>query len=205
MSNTLALCVVGKNQSEVQLWLAAHDLSIVDELVVVSNDNGRYGGYGHVCQRALDGTSSTVFGICHADTLFRGPALQVFRDVTAVGNVTGMVGRTMDSQYHWSRDGGIHSPSCLDGCAVFFRRDMGLRFDVQLFDGFHCAGEDVVLAARSRGIPIVIPHADAEHTSTSNFPPGGDHRQGHPPWLTDYYMYVDRLRNKYPKLEFLVS
>jgi len=203
--NTLALCVVAKDRAELDNWMAAHDLSSVDELVAVNNQGGRYGGYGHVCQRALDGTNSFIFGICHADTLFIGNALEVFRDVAAVGNVTGMVGRTMDGAYHWSKSGVTHSPSCLDGCAIFFRRDSGLKFDWQRFDGFHCVGEDVALAARSRGIPLVIPHCDAEHTSTSNFPPGGDHSVGHPPWLKDYYRYVALLRAKYPQLQFHVS
>jgi hypothetical protein len=200
-----ALCVVAKSGEELRGWLAGHDLSDVDELVAVNNAGGQFGGYGHVCQRALDATRSFVFGICHADTVFRERALQVFRDVAAVGNVTGMVGRTMDGAYHWSQGGGIHSPSCLDGCAIFFRRDSGLRFDTATFDGFHCVGEDVALAARVRGIPLVIPHAIAEHASTSNFPPGADHSRGQPGWLGDYYRYVDRLRSKYPQLQFHVS
>lgn len=203
--NTLALCVVAKDAAELKHWLSLHDLSVIDELVAVNNQGGRYGGYGHVCQRALDGTHSFVFGICHADTVFYGDALAVFRDVAAVGNVTGMVGRTMDGAYHWSKGGGIHSPSCLDGCSIFFRRDSGLKFDYQRFDGFHCVGEDVALAARVRGIPLVIPHANAEHTSSSNFPPGADHSVGQPAWLNDYYRYVNLLRAKYPQLQFHVS
>lgn len=203
---TLALCVVAKDDAELRHWISLHDLSIVDELVAVNNQGGRFGGYGHVSQRALDGTHSFVFGICHADTLFRGEALKTFRDVAAVGNVTGMVGRTYpDGAYHWSKNGGIHSPSCLDGCSIFFRRDTGLRFDYQRFDGFHCVGEDIALAARLRGIPLVIPHADAEHASTSNFPPGKDHSRGQPAWLKDYYGYVASLQAKYPTLKFHVS
>jgi hypothetical protein len=203
--NTLALCVVAKSADELKYWLAGHDLSYVHELVAVDNAGGRFGGYGHVAERALASTRSFIFGLCHADTVFKDRALEIFREVAAVGNVTGMVGRTLDGAYHWSQGGGIHSPSCLDGCAIFFRRDSGLRFDTRTFDGFHCVGEDLALSARARGIPLVIPHAVAEHTSSSNFPPGGDHSRGHPPWLRDYYMYVDRLKAKYPQLQFLVS
>ena len=202
---SLALCVVAKNSAELAGWMSAHDLSLVDELVAIDNQGGRFGGYGHVSQRAFYATASSIFGICHADTLFRGDALRTFRDATASGAVTGIVGRTMDSAYHWSKTARLEGPSCLDGCAVFFRRDSGLDFDVKSFDGFHCVGEDIALAARMRGIPLVIPHADAEHASTSNFPPGHDHSRGQAPWLSDYYRYVERLRKKYPTLEFMVS
>jgi len=207
--NTLALCVVAKDAAELKHWISQHDLSVVDEIVAVNNQGGRFGGYGHVSQRALDGTHSFVFGICHADTLFKDNALAVFRDVAAVGNVTGMVGRMPDGEYRWSKSGMTHSPSCLDGCAVFFRRDSGLKFDWQRFDGFHCVGEDIALQARVRGIPLVIPHCDAEHTSTINFPPGADHSAGNEKWLHDpnsgYYRYVNLLRAKYPQLQFHVS
>lgn len=203
--NTLALCVVAKSSDELRHWITGHDLSYVHELVAVDNAGGRFGGYGHVAKRALAGTNSSVFGLVHADTVFRDRALEVFREVAAVGNVTGMVGRTLDGTYHWSQGGGIHSPSCLDGCAIFFRRDSGLHFDTLTFDSYHCVGEDVALAARKRGIPLVIPHAFAEHSSTSNFPPGADHSRGQPPWLSEYYKYVERLRAKYPTLQFLVS
>ncbi len=162
----LALCVVAKNATELAGWIAAHDLSLVDELVAIDNRGGRFGGYGHVVQRAFYATASSIFGICHADTLFRGEALRIFRDEAARGAVTGIVGRTMDSAYHWSKAGRLEGPTCLDGCAVFFRRDSGLDFDVKTFDGFHCVGEDIALGARMRGIPLVIPHADAEHASS---------------------------------------
>lgn len=202
---SLALCVVAKNRQELNDWLIVHadNLWQADELFLVDNERGRFGGYGHVAERALAASRSFVFGLSHADTAYRGTALLTFRDTAAAGNVAGMVGRPLNGQYVWCGSGGIHGPSCLDGCSIFFRRDSGLAFDTVNFDGFHCVGEDIALSARSKGIPLVIPHADADHASTSNFVPGQP--PGNKAWLTDYEKYCDRLKKKYPNLQYLVS
>jgi hypothetical protein len=207
LPGTLTLCVVAKSQHELDGWMLQHatggQLVGVDELIAVNNEKGRFGGYGAVAARALALASCEVFGLTHADTAYREGALGVFRDTAAAGVVAGMVGRPMTGHYVWSKQGGMLDPSCLDGCAIFFRKDSKLQFDVKTFDGFHCVGEDIALAARSKGMQLVIPAADADHASTSNFVPGEP--PGNPAWLKDYGIYTERLKKKYPNLEFMLS
>lgn len=204
----LALCVVAKDGDELASFLAVHGGEIaknVDELVAVDNRGGRFGGLAAIGNRALAATRSTAFGLIHADTGFRPGALAIFRDAAIHGKVAGIVGRPIDGRYLWAFGGGGDDVTCLDGCAVFFRRDLGLSFDEETFDGFHCVGEDLSLLARSRGIPIVVPNAQADHRSSSNFPDAGQPGADRGAWLTDYHRYVEKLRAKWSSLEFLTS
>jgi hypothetical protein len=117
-------------------------------------------------------TSAPVFGLVHADTKFREGALEAFVECAEAGNVCGIVGRT-PTKYRWCHkptgfDDGVLTigpgPVCtLDSCSCFFRPDLGLRFDAETFDSFHCHVEDLCMQANERGIPVVVPSADATH------------------------------------------
>lgn len=63
--------------------------------------------------------------------------------------------------------GAAHMKPCpvstLDSSCIFFPTNLGLRFDEQTFDGFHLHGEDICLQAHAKGIPVVVPAANAWH------------------------------------------
>jgi hypothetical protein len=140
-----------------------------------------------------------IFGLCHADALFGPGALDVFAQTAGEGAVCGMVGRSgADPATHvWSvhklhldqhpnfKEGPI---STLDAVSVFFRRDSGLRFDAVNFDGFHMHVEDLCMQAHEKGIPVVVPPAQASTNCSTPF--AGK-------WATDCLMYRDRLRKKW--------
>jgi hypothetical protein len=88
--------------------------------------------------------------------------------------------------------GGPGEVSTLDGMAVFFRRDLGLRFDEETFTGYHCHVEDLCLQAHSRGIPVTVPAADAHHRN---------HIQSQA-FLADYRRYRAKLAAKWAGTEF---
>lgn len=204
----LALCVVAKDGNELASFFAVHANEIaknVDELIAIDNRGGRFGGLAAIGNRALAATRSIVFGLIHADTGFRPGALATFREAAVAGKVAGIVGRSPAGEYVWAFGGGGTDVTCLDGCAIFFRRDLGLSFDEVTFDGFHCVGEDLSLLARTRGIPIIVPNAPADHRSSSNFPDPGQPNADRGAWLTDYHRYVEKLRAKWSGLTFLTS
>jgi GT2 family glycosyltransferase len=87
--------------------------------------------------------------------------------------------------------GGPGEVSTLDGMAVFFRRDLGLRFDEETFTGYHCHVEDLCLQAHSRGIPVTVPAADAHHRN---------HIQSQA-FLADYRRYRAKLAAKWAGTE----
>lgn len=194
---TLALTVVAKNAGELESFVQSHTMVLhaVDELLLVSNPGKRFGGLAKIGNRALGATRSTVFGLIHADTAYGPGALDVFKNQVMKGVVSGIVGRPMDGRYVWARHTRGEHVSCLDGCSIFFRRSFGLSFDEKTFDDFHCVVEDVALSARSRGIPLLIPKADADHKGST---------LGKTEWVKNYHRYVQKLHTKYPKLDFVV-
>lgn len=203
---TLALGIVGKSHGEIADFLIVHAQALADqadELIVIANQGKRYGSLAAIGNRMISFSQSDVVGLIHADTGFRSGALAVFKKRAAEGYVCGIVGRPLDGRYVWAHAGGGADITCLDGCAIFMLRSHGLSFDEETFDGYHCAVEDVALQARSRGLSLLVPAAQADHASTSNFrlglPPGN------PDWLRDYYHYVAKLKAKYPDLKFMVS
>jgi len=139
----------------------------------------------------IETSNSTVFGLCHADCTFGPGSLERFSKVAMEGAVCGIVGIDLSRQYRWCREQRIGRPvvvSTLDCCSVFFRRDSGLRFDERL-DGFHAHVEDLCLQAQARGIPVVVPYANAGHSEQS----GGDTR-----WFADCLRYRAQVRAKWP-------
>lgn len=140
------------------------------------------------------------------------------------GAVCGACGRTKQyrdagpglqgcSSYVWSKDWGEPTlrqvlagyplnpagpcpVSTLDSSCIFFPTDLGLKFDEKTFDGFHCHGEDICLQAQSRGIPVLVPAANAWHACSD---------VNGPNWGKERDVYYRRLKAKWPQLEFATT
>jgi metal-sulfur cluster biosynthetic enzyme len=78
---------------------------------------------------------------------------------------------------------------------VFFRRDIGLRFDESTFTSFHCHVEDLCMQAKQRGMPVIVPFADATHAS----------EMPSPAWRADYMTYRARLASKWRGFRFVTT
>lgn len=156
-----------------------------DAVTVIVNEDKR--SLAAIGNEWLDKTDCEVFGLCHTDVTFGPGALDIFYAYAAAGEVCGIVGVDADRNYRWAR-AGTAPVSTLDACAVFFRKDFGLRFDAETFDGFHCHVEDLCLAARDRGIQVVVPAADADHRGASTSSRG---------WQADCTKYRNLLRAKW--------
>ena len=173
-----------------------------DELVLIKAKGGLTGGQGHIFNRIAARTLCDVVGACHADTTFAPGALSIFARAAAAGAVVGLVGRAEGEHangqgYIWSRDITEETPvSCLDGCSIFLRRNSGLRFDEETFSGWHCNTEDLCLQAHERGIPVVVPPADAYHHSSST----GSYLN--PEWQAMYWATREKLVAKWAHRKF---
>ncbi len=157
------------------------------------NSASRVESLAEIGNRFLRWSVQSVFGLCHADMEFGPGSVQAFYDCAIRGAVCGACGRNMRyadakpglqgcSSYVWSKDlsepsarqlaagyaiGRRHVPSypvsTLDSSCIFFSTNLGLRFDEQTFDGFHLHGEDICLQAHAKGIPVLVPAANAWH------------------------------------------
>jgi hypothetical protein len=167
------------------------------EMRLIVNDIGE--SLAGIANRELDASQRAVFGLCHADTVFEAGSLAAFTRTAQAGVVCGLVGADMAGIYHccykpnaaW-RAGGPGTVSTLDAMGVFFRRDL-LRFDAEIFDGFHCHVEDLCLQAAARGIPVLVPPAAAHHRN---------HDHTREEWQAQYQVYRQRLIAKWEGTEF---
>ena len=201
----LTLVYVAKDQA----GLDAFDLTHMTGAEVIGWTNDAGLALSRIGNEMLDRCNSPVFGLCHADAVFGPGALDAFVAEAMRGAVCGIVGVDLTGVYRCSfesrRDswwqgegasriltGGPGEVSTLDGMAVFFRRDLGLRFDAEIFDGYHCHVEDLCLQAHSRGIPVTVPAADAQHRN---------HTQS-PAFLADYRRYRAKLAAKWAGTKF---
>lgn len=197
MTSKLTLAVIGKNDADIYAF-NRENMGDATLILVVNDGNKPLSSIGN---RYLKECSTPVFGFAHADTGFGPGALESFVACSLDGNVCGIVGRTMDLNYHWcsgtTDTDGPAEVSTLDSSSVFFLPKSGLCFDTKTFDGFHCHVEDLCLQARQQGMRVVVPKANASHAGGSN----GDK------WNSDYFRYVEILRrkwaNKWPGLEFI--
>ena len=154
-----------------------------------------------------------IFGLCHADVIFGPGALDAFAKCAGAGAVCGVVGMNPDLKeggpganpgatrhnQRWGEVWAYQNPgrvSTLDSAAVFFRRDSGLRFDTMNFDGMHCHVEDLCLQAHAKGIPVVVPAADATHIGNPGLQSWDDW------WHSDYRKYRQRLEEKWAGVRF---
>lgn len=194
MEPTLTLVVVGKNADQVRGFKLDNVIGHVDELVVIDNREMRYGGQGIIGNRYLDSCRSDVLGLVHADTEFGPESLRIFAKQAAENTLAGIVGRSLEGAYIWSKQGG--KVSTLDGCSVFLRPNLGLRFDPVIFDGFHLCVEDLCLQAVARDIQVIVPVANASHIGLSTFEPH---------WQKQYRVYQARFKEKWQGVRYATT
>lgn len=208
----LTLIVVAKDEQSMRGFDQTH-VNAAETILVINYRNQPLAQIAnwHLTSYAENGLGSQlgcrkIFGLCHADALFGPGALDVFAQTAGEGAVCGMVGRSADPATHvWSvhklhldqhplfREGPI---STLDAVSVFFRRDSGLRFDAMNFDGFHMHVEDLCMQAHEKGIPVVVPPAEASTNCSTPF--AGK-------WGQDCLMYRDRLRKKWAPVKIATT
>lgn len=189
MGSQLILLVVSKDRDGIKRFFEWNPFPVPDIAVVPVVNRGTV-SIPQLANTALSlDLGYDAVGVCHADTRYSIIALERFKDTALTGKVCGMVGRHLQGGYIWSKD--VTRPvevSTLDCCSVFFRRDSGLRFDEETFDGFHCYVEDLSLQAHAKGIPVVVPPAKASHLEEST---------RNPEWQADYKIYRKRLAIKW--------
>ena len=153
----------------------------------------------------LKWTGPHIFGLVHADMTFGPGSIEAFSDAAESCAIVGACGRALDPWpeppaginpgYHWSKwNPGV--VSTLDSSCVFFRTDLGLRFDGQTFDGFHLHVEDLCIQASQKGYPVLVPKADAVHSSPD---------KNGSTWYTDRDRYLRRLITKWPGVRFCTT
>jgi len=188
------LCLVVAGQDEAECALFDETYVNCESRLIVNRENRSLAAIGN---EALDQTARSVFGLCHPDIYFGQGAIEAFYTCAMAGNVCGVAGRKRSLRYFHSRDNpGI--VSCLDDCCIFFRRDSGLRFDAETFDGFCCYAPDLCLQAESRGIPSTVPAADAHHR-------GNRYLTDHAGHLNPWFLYLEKLKTKWAGVEFATT
>jgi len=192
---TLAVMVIGKSDEEIE-WFKEQSPHAEQEarMVYVSNPGRRFGGTAAIANPFIDAATEDVVAVVHADTTFAHGSLTAFAKTAAEGPyMVGIVGRRAQdpgqpfSGYVWCNDGG-GEVSTLDSSSVFFRKDLGLRFDGVTFNDFHCVVEDLCLQARKKRVRSMVANAPAGHVG----------KAVEPSWNSDFYTYRQKLLDKYP-------
>lgn len=121
----------------------------------------------------IDGPALRAF--VHPDVSF-GPDL-VDRLTSAVAELEaaaarwgaiGIVGRAWEGDYVWCHELEAPAPVCtLDSCFLLTRTDLGLGFDAERFDQFHCFVEDYCLQCHAEGLGVWVVPATATHASAT--------------------------------------
>jgi hypothetical protein len=193
---TLTLVVVAASHAELARFSLEY-VDTVDELILLTNPEARFGGLGRIGNHALEFGRGDVVGLVHADVLFGPGAIASLTTEAARGGIAGIVGRNLAGEYIWGRDVIEPTPvSTLDSCTIFLKRSLGLCFDEKLFDSFHCCTEDLCLLAASVGIPVRVPPAVADHQGTM-------WRQQD--WMNSYWSYREKLAAKWSNIEFTTT
>lgn len=187
---TMTLVVMGRDFADA----ASFDLSYVDadELIFVATFDARFGGQGALGNHYLTSALGDVVGIVHADVFLGIGACAALVRVASAGAVVGVVGKTLDGKVPHADE--IEEPmavSTLDSCSVFFPRDIGVRFDAETFDSFHCCVEDFCLQAARSGRTILVPPANARHLARNV------DRSDRQAWLDGHTRYWHLLRKKW--------
>jgi hypothetical protein len=187
----MTLVVVGKNEEAFSRF-EGNDLGGASTVALLPNL--RREPLSVIGNRFLNPEDVDVLGLVHADTWFGPGALQTFRRVAFAGAVCGIVGRDIEGVYRWCNvnPGPV---STLDCCGIFFRRDLGLRFDEQLCTSFHMHAEDLCLQAQSRKIPVVVPRARAGHYGIG----------GRGEWALEYARFRKALCAKWSGVKFATT
>ena len=186
---TLCLVVVGATSVELQAFGSIEALPEVDELVQVATSKCRFGGLAKVANRYLRYTACEVFGLVHADTTFARGSLTTFSAAARAGAAVGMVGRSLEGAYVWSKEVKEVTPvSTLDCCSIFIPTSFGLTFDDVTFDGLHCYTEDMCLQADKAGLRVEVVPSIAYHKGGRTF---------NAYWQNDYWQMRARLERKW--------
>jgi hypothetical protein len=188
----LTLVVVAKNAEDMRRFPQEY-VSPGEAILVINIDQVPLSVIGN---HYLDVARGSIFGMVHADVLFGEDALETLCKTAEGGAVCGVVGNNPLYQYPESYIHANKNPnvvSTLDSASVFFRRDLGLRFDSKTFDGFHLHVEDLCLQAGQRGIASVVPAADCFHNAADV-----NGKQ----WHDDWRVYYRKLRVKWPHVLF---
>lgn len=197
-----SLLVTAKNRAEFRKFEAdnAQALEFVNELRLVApaKDIGSHAYLANAFKRSALGD---VCGIVHADTSFDPIALVDCFQSASRGNVCGIVGAMLGEPGRPPREKIAWGSSMieerrvstLDGCTVFFRRDLPIEFDEATFDGWHCAVEDFSLTAAKAGILVVVPAVKASHLGSSTF---------QTEWQKEYLRYKQKLMDKWAGVPF---
>lgn len=190
----LTLVVTAKNHADLGAFVTSNlgFLTTVSELRLVVPERGM--GQARIANHAKETALGDVVGLVHSDVTFQGGDLAVL-EKAAREAVAGIVGaRLLEPGEHWERkftwgrsSDKPENVSTLDGCAVFFRRDLEVRFD-EAFHGWHCVIEDFCLGASAKGVPVLVPPVKAVHIGVSTFDPA---------WQRQYAEAKERLTRKW--------
>lgn len=199
--STLALVVVGSSLEKLKQF--KQQQLEVDELILVNNRTGVFGGYGKLANHWIDRISSDVFGIVHADTILGEGMCNALVKTAMSGAIAGVVGKAHDESEVWAyklEPGKQQGVSTLDSCSMFVSMDTirrkKLRFDDQTFDSFHCCVEDFCLQGVTKGLRIIVPAGQCNHLGE---------RTRNPEWQADYRKYRKVLGDKWKNVQFVTT
>jgi hypothetical protein len=132
-----------------------------------------------------------VVGMVHADVDFApGDLNKCFEKAWAQYRLVGIVGRVKEKN-HWGHEGEMYV-STLDCCSAFWDTTTPVKFDEEVFDGFHLYLEDACLTLYEKhNMPSFTPHLKPETTHKGS----GDTNYG---WYEDYLKYKVKLIEKHP-------
>ena len=205
-SMNLTLLVIAKDQSDLNGFDETH---IAPPVRLFRYINARGHPLAAVANCYLDLNLKLngphIFGLVHADMTIGPGSIEAYSDAAESCAIVGACGRALDPWpeppaginpgYHWSKwNPGV--VSTLDSSCVFFRTDLGLRFDEETFDGFHLHVEDLCIQASQKGYPVLVPKADAVHSSPD---------KNGSTWYTDRDRYLRRLITKWPGVRFCTT
>lgn len=191
----LTLVVVAKDVESMREFGLAH-IDAAETILFINAEGKSLSAIGN---EYLDKSRRAVFALVHYDVVFNAGSLEIFYCEAMQGKVCGVVGSNPDYSYPDNYIWANKNPgpvSTLDSASCFFRRDLGLRFDEQTFDGLHLQTEDLCLQAGKRGIPVTVPGADAYHNACN--------RNG-VPWHQQYEKYLARFSVKWNGVRFSVT
>lgn len=123
----------------------------------------------------LDSTQQRFVVFSHPDVEFSPDLLANIPPSSIVGGV-GVVevkkrfwSRSGERSYIWAAEiAEATEVACFDSCLLVADRQLGLRFDDELFDGLHLCVADYCYQARSAGAKCVVPVAERfEHHSST--------------------------------------
>jgi hypothetical protein len=188
----LYLLVVGQDDAECAEFNAAN----VDcDLHVVANPENR--PLAAIANEHMGLSTCSVFGMVHPDVFFGPGALAAFHAAASSGQLCGLVGRNLKGEYRWCYEG-PGPVYALDDCSVFLRPDCGLRFDEHVPDAFQGYVTELCIQAQQRGVPVVVPEADAKH-------PGKRFFTDYEGRQTKWNACLERIRQKWPGVEFITT